>query len=155
MRDLTEAERDKLVPGADLSGIDLHDVNLTWMNLCKVNLSGANLRNADLRVANLCEANLTGADLTWADLTSANLWHTKLCDVKLYMSCWPLWGGSSGAIVDSRLAQLLAAHLCAVECDDPEFQSVRTTLLPFALKNHRAASILRLVPPDDADATDT
>ena len=73
-------------------------------------------------------ADLSGADLRGADLSGADL----------DFSPWPLWCGSVGVKVDARLAYQLAAHVCAVVCDDPDVQAMQTALLPWAQKSHRA-----------------
>jgi uncharacterized protein YjbI with pentapeptide repeats len=75
------------------------------------------LSGADLRVANLSGANLSGANLDF--------------------SCWPLWCGSLSVRVDARIARQLTYHLCALDCDDPEFLQVREACLDFANKMHR------------------
>ncbi len=76
----------------------------------------ANLRNADLR----------GADLRNADID---------------FSCWPLWCGSNNVKVDVKIAAQLAAHFCALDCDDPAFLDAREKLLAFARKSHRASDL--------------
>ena len=86
-----------------------------------------NLRGADLHRANLCEANLQRANLRGADLRGANIDY----------ACWPLWCGSLGVKVDVRIARQLAYHLCALDCDDPEYIKARNALLPFANQFHR------------------
>jgi hypothetical protein len=117
--------------GADLSGANLRGADLRGADLHGANLRGANLREADLRRANLREADLSGADLSGADLRRADL----------DFACWPLWCGTRGVVVDVRIACQLAAHLCAVVCDDPEFLAAREALLPFARQSHRAADL--------------
>ena len=86
-----------------------------------------NLRGADLCEADLCEADLCEADLCGADLCGANIDY----------ACWPLWRGSLGVKVDVRIARQLAYHLCALDCDDPEYIKARNALLPFANQFHR------------------
>ena len=90
----------------------LLDFDLHHANLC-----GADLCGADLRGANLCGANLSGANIDYA--------------------CWPLWCGSLGVKMDVRIARQLAYHLCALDCDDPEYIKSRDALLPFANQFHR------------------
>ena len=96
-----------------------------------------NLRGADLCEADLCGANLCGADLRKADLRGANIDY----------ACWPLWCGSLGVKVDVRIARQLAYHLCALDCDDPEYIKARNALLPFANQFHRVqeCGILELI----------
>ena len=86
----------------------------------------ANLREADLSRANLRGANLREADLSGADLD---------------YSCWPLWCGSNKVKVDKRIAAQLAAHFCAVDCDDKDYQEARKAILKFALTSHRAEDL--------------
>ena len=86
-----------------------------------------NLRGADLCEADLCVADLSKADLRAADLRGANIDY----------ACWPLWRGSLGVKVDVRIARQLAYHLCALDCDDPEYIKARNALLPFANQFHR------------------
>jgi len=81
---------------------------------------------ADLSVAELSGADLRGADLSGADLD---------------YSCWPLWCGSNGVKVDVKIAAQLAAHFCAVDCDDKDYQKARRAILKFALTSHRAADL--------------
>ena len=40
--------------------------------------------------------------------------------------------------VDNQLAQQIAAHFCALECDDPEFREAREAILEYAKGSHRA-----------------
>lgn len=75
----------------------------------------------------LLDFNLRGADLRAADLRGANIDY----------ACWPLWRGSLGVKVDVRIARQLAYHLCALDCDDPEYIKARNALLPFANQFHR------------------
>jgi len=66
------------------------------------------------------------ADLRWANLD---------------FSCLPLWCGSNYMKVDVRIAQQIAAHFCALDCDDKEYQKARTASLPFARGSHRASDL--------------
>lgn len=75
----------------------------------------------DGKRANLRLANLSGADLDF--------------------SCWPLWCGSKNVKVDARIAAQLAAHFCALDCDDPAYQAARTAVLEFARTSHRAEDL--------------
>lgn len=86
---------------------------------------------------NLCEADLCVADLSKADLRGANIDY----------ACWPLWCGSLGVKVDVRIARQLAYHLCALDCDDPEYIKARDALLPFSNQFHRVqeCGILELI----------
>ena len=86
----------------------------------------ADLRRAKLRYANLSDANLRDADLRDADLD---------------YSCLPLWCGSKGMIVDRRIAAQIAAHFCALECDDADYIAARKAILEFAQTSHRAEEL--------------
>ena len=110
----------------------LLDFNLRGADLGEADLSAADLRAADLRGANLCEADLCVADLSKADLRAADL-----RGANIDYACWPLWRGSLGVKVDVRIARQLAYHLCALDCDDPEYIKARNALLPFANQFHR------------------
>ena len=128
---------------ADLQGADLHGADLQWANLRGadlrdadlqgINLQGADLQWANLREADLREAGLRGANLQWASLQGATLQGADLD-----FSCWPLWCGSVGVVVDKRIAVQLAAHFCAVICDDPEIKRVQKYLKKTAKQSHRA-----------------
>lgn len=87
--------------------------------------------NDDGECANLGGANLRGADLDGADLRGADL----------DLACWPLWCCSKNVKIDGRVAALLAAHFCAVDCDDPDYQTARAELLAFAKTSHRARAL--------------
>ena len=78
----------------------------------------AYLRDADLQGANLRGADLRGADLDY--------------------TCLPLWCGSEGMIVDKRIAAQIAAHFCALACDDADYIAAREAILEFAQTSHRA-----------------
>jgi hypothetical protein len=71
-----------------------------------------------------------------ADLTRANL----------DFSCWPLWCGSKGVKVDKRIACQLIAHVCVLDCDDPEVKKAQKYLMKLARQSHRAKE-LGLVKP--------
>ena len=94
----------------------------------RADLKGANLRGAGLWGAVLRGADLRGADLRGADLRGADLDY----------SCFPLWCGSKGMIVDRRIAAQIAAHFCALECDDADYIAAREAILEFAQTSHRA-----------------
>ena len=90
-------------------------------------------REANGQKADLREANLWGANLWGADLRGANLWGADLD-----YACWPLWCGGLDAKLDIRQLRQLAYHFCAQDNDDPEYIAVRSNLLEFANKFHRA-----------------
>lgn len=102
-----------------------------WINNIggkRANLQDADLQGANLRDANLQRANLRGVNLQDADLRGANLDY----------SCLPLWCGSKKMKVDKRIASQIAAHFCALDCDDADYQTARTAILEFARTSHRA-----------------
>ena len=103
---------------ADLQGVDMRWADLRWANMRWANLQGANLQGA----------NMQGADMQGADLQGANLDY----------SCLPLWCGSKKMKVDKRIASQIAAHFCALNCDDADYQAARTAILEFAKTSHRA-----------------
>ena len=102
---------------ANLEDVDLRNANLNGADLRYANLEGANLENSDLRNAILEGANLKGAILDY--------------------SSWPLWCGSFGVRVDTRIASQLAYHFCKLNCDDPEYIQARNAIVKFANKFHR------------------
>ena len=107
-------------------------------DLRDADLRGANLRGANLQYANLRGANLRGANLRGADLRGADLQRADLLDANLDYSCFPLWCGSKGMIVDKRIAAQIAAHFCALDCDDADYLAARTAILEFAKSSHLA-----------------
>jgi len=40
-----------------------------------------------------------------------------------------------------KIAAQLAAHFCAVDCDDKDYQKARKAILKFALTSYRAADL--------------
>lgn len=127
--------------GANLRGAVLWGAVLRGADLRGADLRGADLRGADLRGANLRWANLRGANLRWADLRGANLRGADLQGANIDYSCLPLWCGSKGIIVDQRIAAQIAAHFCALSCDDPGFLATREAVLPFAQTSHIAVEL--------------
>ena len=113
---------------ADLKGANLRGAGLWGAVLRGADLRGADLRGADLYKSNLRHADLSDADLRGADLRGADLDY----------SCFPLWCGSKGMIVDRRIAAQIAAHFCALECDDADYIAAREAILEFAQTSHRA-----------------
>ena len=104
----------------------------------------ANLQGADLRYADLQGADLQGADLRWADLQGADLRWAVLqgADLRradLDYSCLPLWYGSKSMVVDKCIAAQIAAHFCALDCDDADYLAARAAILEFAKTSHRAS----------------
>ena len=126
---------------ADLQDADLRDADLQDADLRDADLRDADLQRADLRDANLRGANLQRANLQYADLQDADLRGADLRDANLDFSCLPLWCGGSKFKADARLAAQIAAHFCAIDCDDPAYIAARTAILPFALTSHRAADL--------------
>ena len=141
---------------ANLSVANLYGVYLRGAYLREADLRGAYLRGAYLREADLCDADLRGANLSAAILRGANLREADLCDADLrgaYLreadlrgadldySCWPLWCGSNHVKVDAKIAAQLAAHFCALDCDDPAYLAAREAVLEFAKTSHRAEDL--------------
>lgn len=116
----------------DLRGTDLSVADLRWADLRGTDLSGTNLRWADLRGTNLRGTNLHGTDLSVADLQGVDL-----RGADLDFSCWPLWCGSLGVVVDRRIAAQIAYHFCRLVCDDPGYIKARNAILDFANGFHR------------------
>jgi hypothetical protein len=127
--------------GADLSGANMLRANLSDANLSNANLSGANLYGADLRHADLSDADLSDADLSNSDLRWANMLGANLHGADIDFSAWPLWCGSNHVKVDVRIAAQLAAHFCALDCDDPAYRAERAAVLDFAKTSHRAEDL--------------
>ena len=111
------------------------------IDLSGADLSGAELRGAELRGAELRGADLSGADLREADLSRADLRGANLEGADLDYSCWPLWCGSNHVKIDRKIAAQLAAHFCALDCDDPDYQAARAVMLEFAKTSHRASEL--------------
>ena len=44
-------------------------------------------------------------------------------------------------VVDKRIASQIAAHFCALDCDDADYQAARTAILEFAKTSHRAGDL--------------
>ena len=44
-------------------------------------------------------------------------------------------------IVDKRIAAQIAAHFCALECDDADYIAARKAILEFAQTSHRAEEL--------------
>ena len=138
---IARGEMDRLLD-FNLRGADLFEADLCEADLCEADLCEADLCEADLCEADLCEADLCVADLSKADLRAADL-----RGANIDYACWPLWRGSLGVKVDVRIARQLAYHLCALDCDDPEYIKARNALLPFANQFHRVqeCGILELI----------
>ena len=86
-------------------------------------------------------ANLQGADLQRANLQRADLQRADLQGANLDFSCLPLWCGSKSIKVDSKIASQIAAHFCALDCDDPDYQNARESILEFARTSHIAVDL--------------
>jgi hypothetical protein len=132
--------------GADLRWANLREAKLGLADLAEADLIGANLAKASLRDANLYRADLYRADLRGANLAKANIRGAKLYGANLIganidYSAWPLWCGSKGVKVDARIAAQLAAHFCALDCDDPGYLAARAAILDFAKTSHRAEEL--------------
>ena len=120
----------------------LQYANLRGAYLRDADLRGANLRGAYLRDADLRGANLRGAYLRDADLRGADLRDADLRGADLDFSCLPLWCGSKSIIVDRRIAQQIAAHFCALKCDDADYIKAHDAILEFAQGSHVAKFLL-------------
>lgn len=139
---------------ADLRYADLSSADLGYADLRAANLSGADLRAVNLGEANLRGANLGGANLAWANLGGAslggaNLGGADLSGANIDYSAWPLWCGSARVGVDARIAAQLAAHFCALDCDDPEYLAARAAIMGFAKTSHRASELGLLEDGDE------
>ena len=134
--------RDADLRGANLRGAYLRDADLRGANLRGADLSNAYLRDADLRGANLRGADLSNAYLRDADLRGADLRDADLRGADLDFSCLPLWCGSKSIIVDRRIAQQIAAHFCALKCDDADYIKAHDAILEFAQGSHVAKFLL-------------
>jgi uncharacterized protein YjbI with pentapeptide repeats len=126
---------------ADLRYANLRWANLQGASLIGANLQGADLQGADLQGADLQGANLRGADLRGADLQRADLQRADLQYADLDYSCLPLWCGSKKMKVDTRIASQIAAHFCALDCDDPDYIAARSAVLEFAKTNKHAREL--------------
>ena len=98
----------------------------------KANLSGANLYSANLSGANLRGANLYSADLYSADLSGADLSGANLRGADLYRSCLPLWCGGLNIHLDRLQVCQLIYHVCSMQCDDDEIQTLQRSLYRYA-----------------------
>ena len=105
---------------ADLGGADLKHADLSFANLRGANLHGARLHCANLHYVNLRDANLQDVNLSNADLRYTNLNNADLRGATFDFSCWPLWCGSTNAILDKRQKRQLLYHVLAVA---PEYRT--------------------------------
>lgn len=127
--------------GANFEGIEFHKVNLEnadvseanfrGADLWRTNFQGANLRGIDFRESCLQNVNFHGSDMRNADLRGANI----------DFSCWPLWCGSMGIIVDLRIVYQLLAHVACLKCKEPEFLEIKKLIMPYALKSTKAGDL--------------
>jgi uncharacterized protein YjbI with pentapeptide repeats len=127
--------------GADLQHADLRGADLQHAYLREAYLQDADLRDADLKGADLQDADLRGAYLKGADLRGADLRGAYLKGADLDFSCWPLWCGSRGVIVDLRIVYQLLAHVACLDCDELEFAEIKSAIMPWAVKSHRAMDL--------------
>ena len=129
----------EICPSADLRNANLRHADLRHANLRHADLWNANLRHADLR-----NADLRHAKLQCADLRGANLQDADLRGADLDFSCWPLWCGGLGAVVDIRLICQFAYHFCSLNNPSKRFKAVRKVLLPLANEFHRIPEVPKL-----------
>ena len=128
----------------DLLGASLRRADLQGANLQAANLRAANLWHAELQNAGLGSTNLQGASLRGANLKGADLQGADLRGADIDYSCWPLWCGSLGVIVDRRIFCQLAYHLCRVIVDDDSCKEAQLMLGRLANEFHRAAECGRV-----------
>ena len=140
---------------ANLQYADLQYASLQYADLRGANLQRADLEGADLRYASLQYADMRGANLQYADLQYADLEGADLRYADLDYSSLPLWCGSKGMKVDRRIAAQIAAHFCALDCDDADYQTAREAILEFARTSHRAVDLGLLEGQDDKSSNDT
>ena len=63
----------------------------------------------------------------------------NLSGANLDFSCFPLWCGGSKFKCDTKLVYQLLAHICTL--DFPDDEGIKTLILPFAVKSHRAVDL--------------
>jgi hypothetical protein len=121
VKELLEKNKDKIsfnyakLDNAKLNNAELNNAELNGAKLNYAELNGAKLNNAELNNAKLNGAKLNYAKLNGAKLNYAKLNNAKLNGADIDCSAWPLWCGSTQAIVDDRIkAQLLYHALCLV-----------------------------------------
>ena len=88
-----------------------------------------------------CEAGSIKLAVKLAIGAKTDLSRAYLSGADLDYSCWPLWCGSKKVKIDVKIAAQLAAHFCAVDCEDKEYQKARKAILKFALTSHRASDL--------------
>ena len=98
----------------------------TPADLRSADLRSANLRSADLSYADLSYANLRSADLRYADLRYADLRYADLRYANLDFSTWPLYCGGLNVKIDKKIAIQLLYHAMAQDCDDPDYQALKS-----------------------------
>ena len=87
-----------------------------------------------------------GSDVLAGVVHGADLRGADLCEVDLDFSCWPLWCGSLGTVVDRRIAAQIAYHFCRLVCDDPGYIKARNAILEFANEFYRVDECGELEP---------
>ena len=127
--------------GSDLRDSDLSDSCLIGSDLCHSCLRGSDLRHSRLRFSDLCYSDLRFSDLRHSDLLGSDMTGSNLRGSDLDYACWPLWCGSKKVKVDATIAAQLAAHFCALKCEDKEYQKARKAILKFAMTSHRAKDL--------------
>jgi len=89
------------------------------------------------------ERSFIWADLRGVDLTGANLRGANLTGANLDQSAWPLWCGTIGVKIDSRISRQLVYHAL---CNMPEEDKKEFFSDPFGYANtfHRAGECMAL-----------
>jgi len=132
MLDGDEMTGQELVEQYEAGARNFRWANLNGAYLSDADLRGADLRVADLRVADLSRANLSGADLSRANLNGAYLSGADLRGANIDYSAWPLWCGSVGVKIDSKISRQLVYHAL---CNMPQEDKKEFLSDPFAYAN--------------------
>ena len=116
--------------------------SMVQTDFTRCNLSNVQLRDAKMMFASFDHCNLKRAKLNYADIRQVNFYRSELIDINIDFSSWPMWCGTKNSIVGEKLAQQIAAHFCALICDDPETKRMQALLLDYARNSHRANYLL-------------
>jgi hypothetical protein len=99
---------------ANLTHANLPHIDLTFADLSHADMSHANLRDATLNYADLSYARLFYAKLSHVDWVRVDLTEADLVGADLDYTSWPLWCGSTEAIIDDQLSKQLVYHAMCV-----------------------------------------